>query len=366
MRFEADPHEFGDPKKIMYGQLVIGPCGSGKSTYCSGMAQLMKELRRPVALINLDPSNDCLTYEADIDIRDLVDADLASVENDLGPNGTQIYCLDVLANRLDWLGDRLKPLQDHYLLFDCPGQFELYTDCDSVKNIVHYLSKEVKVHLVSVSLIDCLLCTSSHAFISAVLMSLSMMVHLELPHVNVLSKMDTMRRMSSEMAFNLEYYLKAGDGNFEALIQNLFPADVDPKSIHPLDKKYSRFVSAISDVSDQFSLVGFTPLAIEDKESALHVLSVCDKANGYTFSAEGFHLLEESQKADTQPENEYYTELEEKFKSGPLCTACGAASQDRNALLACSACKQAQYCDRECQKADWFKHKSICTYKQVL
>ena len=341
----------------MFGQLVIGPCGSGKSTYCKGMAELMRELKRKVVVVNLDPSNYDLVYDCDIDIRDLVKADEAAVENDLGPNASQIYCLSVLASRLDWLADRVSLHKDSYFLFDCPGQFELYTDCDSMTQIVNFLTK--KMQLVAVTLIDCLLCSSAHSYISAVMMSLSMMIHLELPHVNVLSKIDSLRNTAPELAFKLEYYLKAGEGNLEGLVSNLFPVEW---GLHPMDIRYSKFVCAISQVAQDFSLVGFVPLAIEDKELAIHTLSVCDRANGYSFSAEGFHLLDESYKADTQPDSEYFTSLEEKFQEGPTCTACGNGSCSK--LLICSACKKAQYCSRDCQKADWQIHKRICTYKQ--
>ena len=52
--------------------MVIGPPGSGKTTYCDGMAQFLRKLGRPVAIVNLDPANDVLPYKADIDISDLV------------------------------------------------------------------------------------------------------------------------------------------------------------------------------------------------------------------------------------------------------------------------------------------------------
>ena len=58
--------------KVRFGQLVIGPPGSGKTTYCDGMAQFLRKLGRPVAIVNLDPANDVLPYKADIDISDLV------------------------------------------------------------------------------------------------------------------------------------------------------------------------------------------------------------------------------------------------------------------------------------------------------
>ena len=347
----------------MYGQLVIGPCGSGKSTYCKGMAELMSELKRKVAIFNIDPSNDELPYDCDVDIRQLVTSDQASEDHELGPNATQIYCLSVLASRLDWLSDKLAEFRDYYILFDCPGQFELYTDCDSVKQIVEFLTKKHKMQLAAVTLMDCLLCSSGHSYISAIMMSLSMMIHLELPHVNVLSKMDSLRRVAPEMAFNLEFYLKAGEGNLESLIAQLFPDDFEVS--HPMDIKYSQFVKALSQVSEDFSLVGFVPLAIEDKESALHCLSVCDRANGYAFSAEGFHLQDEAVRADTQPVGEYYTGLQEKFQEGPFCASCGQNAKGRT-LLRCSACKKAEYCDRECQRADWSVHKKTCNYQQKL
>jgi hypothetical protein len=46
-----------------FGQLVVGPPGSGKTTYCNGMQQFFGLLRRRVAVINLDPANDALPYE---------------------------------------------------------------------------------------------------------------------------------------------------------------------------------------------------------------------------------------------------------------------------------------------------------------
>lgn len=45
-----------------------------------------------------------------------------------------------------------------------------------------------------VHLVDAHHCTDSSKFISVVLLSLSSMVRLELPHINVLSKMDLMQQ----------------------------------------------------------------------------------------------------------------------------------------------------------------------------
>ena len=43
---------------MVFGQVVIGPPGSGKTTYCNGMRQFLTGLGRKVAIVNLDPAND--------------------------------------------------------------------------------------------------------------------------------------------------------------------------------------------------------------------------------------------------------------------------------------------------------------------
>lgn len=52
----------------LYGQLVIGPPGSGKTTYCHRINEFYKELDRNVAVVNLDPANEQMSYNAQIDI----------------------------------------------------------------------------------------------------------------------------------------------------------------------------------------------------------------------------------------------------------------------------------------------------------
>ena len=37
----------------LFGQLVIGPPGSGKTTYCDAMCKLLTDLGRKVAVINI-------------------------------------------------------------------------------------------------------------------------------------------------------------------------------------------------------------------------------------------------------------------------------------------------------------------------
>ena len=51
-----------------WGQVVVGPPGCGKTTYCAGMANLLSLLGRKTIVVNLDPANDTLPYTAAVDI----------------------------------------------------------------------------------------------------------------------------------------------------------------------------------------------------------------------------------------------------------------------------------------------------------
>ena len=99
---------------MVFGQVVIGPPGSGKTTYCNGMSQFLQLIGRKVAVINLDPANDSLPYECAVNIEDLIKLSDVMAEHSLGPNGGLVYCMDYLEKNIDWLESKLKPLLKGY------------------------------------------------------------------------------------------------------------------------------------------------------------------------------------------------------------------------------------------------------------
>ncbi|KAL0171715.1 hypothetical protein M9458_032026, partial [Cirrhinus mrigala] len=111
------------PKPALhFGQVVIGPPGSGKTTYCRGMQEFLSRLGRKVVIVNLDPANEGLPYPCAVDISELVTLDDVMDGLKLGPNGGLIYSMEYLEANLDWLESKLKHHQGSYFLFDCPGQ----------------------------------------------------------------------------------------------------------------------------------------------------------------------------------------------------------------------------------------------------
>ena len=118
-----------------FAQIVIGPPGSGKSTYCDGMQQFLSAIGRKCSVVNLDPANDRTSYPCALDIRDLVTLEEIMAEEELGPNGGTLYALEELEHNGDWLEKGLKGLGEDYVLFDCPGQVELFTHHTSLRNL---------------------------------------------------------------------------------------------------------------------------------------------------------------------------------------------------------------------------------------
>ena len=127
-------------------QLVMGPPGSGKSTYCNGMNQFLSSIGRTVAVVNLDPANDMLPYQCGINITELIRLEEVMERLHLGPNGALMYCMEYLEKNWKWL---LNKLTGDYYIIDCPGQVELYTHHNSLKTLVNILQQNnMKVSIV--------------------------------------------------------------------------------------------------------------------------------------------------------------------------------------------------------------------------
>ncbi|NXW38581.1 GPN2 GTPase, partial [Phaetusa simplex] len=265
---------------LAFGQVVIGPPGSGKTTYCHGMQEFMGRIGRKVTVVNLDPANEAMPYQCAVDIAELITLPDVMENLKLGPNGGLIYCMEYLEANFDWLQEKLAAFRGHYFLFDCPGQVELYTHHDALKNVFAQLAKW-NFRLAAVHLVDSHYCTDPGKFISVLCTSLSTMLHVELPHVNILSKMDLIEQYG-KLAFNLDYYTEVLDLSYL----------VDHLASDPFFRNYRRLNEKLVEVIEDYSLVSFVPLNVQDKESMRQVMQAVDKANGYSFGDQEHRSLE--------------------------------------------------------------------------
>lgn len=269
-------------------QIVMGPAGSGKSTYCQAMQEHCAVQGLSLHIGNCDPAAEHFHYSPTFDVRELVQVEEVMEELQLGPNGALLYCMEYLLDHLDWLYDALEGMQDDdYLLLDCPGQIELYTHVPVQKRLIEAMAGwGYAGSMVSVFCIDAAFCVDASKFLSGSLLSLSAMIALELPHVSVLTKCDLMAEEEIEriLGYGSASYLWDLDQDRQSLFYNTTAsrantdADDEDRRVTPelqaLERRRRqrhRLTNAISQLLDDWQMVSYVPLNIYDEDSLEHV-----------------------------------------------------------------------------------------------
>lgn len=155
-------------------------------------------------------------------------------------------------------------------------------------------NKNQPPQLVVIHLTDSYVLTQPSLYISALLLALRSMLQMDLPHLNVLTKIDNLSNYPP-LTFNLDFYTEVQDLEYllPALDAERSGEAVDPDEEPPSPgsntdteeskSKFSALNRAIVDLVEDFSLVGFSTLAVEDKQSMASLLKQIDLASGYAF-----------------------------------------------------------------------------------
>lgn len=230
----------------------------------------------------MDPAAEHFEYQPLIDIRELIHLDDAMSDEELhfGPNGGLVFCIEYLIENQEWLKEQLcggggdeenEPIDndpdDDYILFDLPGQIELYTHLNVGRQLVELLTSW-NFRVASVFVLDSQFMIDGAKFLSGTMAALSVMVNMELPHINVLSKMDL---LSKSARGQLDKYLEP---DARALL-----GQVTNESAW--GRKYRKLSEAIGNLIEDFSLVRFTPLNLNDEESIADLLLIIDNMIQY-------------------------------------------------------------------------------------
>ncbi len=134
--------------------------------------------------------------------------------------------------------------------------------------------------MVALHLTDSYSLTLPSLYISTLLLSLRAMLQMDLPHLNVLTKIDKLSSYAP-LPFNLDFYTEVQDLSY--LLPHL--AEENPVM---RNNKFEGLNNAIVELVEDFGLVSFETLAVEDKKSMMTLLQAIDRAGGYAFGgAEG-------------------------------------------------------------------------------
>lgn len=179
-------------------------------------------------------------------------------------------CRYLIANQ-EWLKEQLcggsdddiegEP-DDDYILFDMPGQIELYTHLQAGKELVQLLASW-NFRVCSVFLIDSQFMIDGAKFISGTMAALSVMANMELPHINILSKIDLLSKASRNQ---LDRYVEP---DAQALLSNVTDESA-------WGRKHRKLSETIGMLIEDYSLVRFTPLNLNEEESIADLLMIID------------------------------------------------------------------------------------------
>jgi len=168
--------------------IVLGMAGSGKTTFVQRLTSDLHSKGNPPYVVNLDPACRELPYPVNIDIRDTVNYKQVMKQYQLGPNGGIVTSLNLFATKFDQVLELVCRKQNEFVIFDTPGQIEVFTWSASGNIITEALAAQLPTVVVYV--VDTVRSTSPVTFMSNMLYACSILYKCKLPFVVALNKVD--------------------------------------------------------------------------------------------------------------------------------------------------------------------------------
>ncbi|KAJ9581277.1 hypothetical protein L9F63_023549 [Diploptera punctata] len=175
--------------------------------------------------------------------------------------------MEYLLENRDWLEEQLGDADDDYILFDCPGQIELYTHMKVMCQLIEQL-QQWNFRICGVFLIDSQFMVDGAKFLSGTMAALSVMVNLEIPHINILTKMDLLSKTARNQ---LDSFLEPDPHSLLADVHNG----------SKWSQKYRSLTESIGNIIEDYSLVKFYPLNMKDEENVADLLLTIDNMIQY-------------------------------------------------------------------------------------
>ena len=225
-------------------------------------------------------------------------------EMGLGPNGGLVYCFEFLLDNLDFLTDALDPLSEEYLIIiDMPGQIELYTHIPILPALVQHLTRtgSLDVRLCAAYLLEATFVIDRAKFFAGTLSAMSAMIMLEIPHINILSKMDLVKgqvgKRELKRFLDPDTTLLDDDPAEMGRDDDGSGASDDPKNTMK-GTSFHRLNKAVAGLIDSFSMVSYLKLDVQDEDSVGGILSYIDDCIQFNEAQEPKEPLDEDMLED--------------------------------------------------------------------
>lgn len=247
----------------MFTVFIVGTAGSGKTTLINSFAEWLEDNQYDVAIVNLDPAVEYVPYVPDIDIRDIVSARELMRKYKLGPNGSILAAIDMLAVRAQEIKNQVMDVGANYVLIDTPGQMELFA-FRSVGSVL--VSRLAMDRSAVVFVIDATQAQTPSGYVSSMLLALSTQFRFNMPQINVINKIDLLDRSI------LEEILEWGE-EIDLLREALLSSQVN-KLESDLSIRITDVLSAIGTVPKPIPISAKTSEGLDSLYRTLHNIYV--------------------------------------------------------------------------------------------
>lgn len=281
-----------------------------QSTFCASLITHLQLNRRSAFYVNLDPAAESFEHAPDLDIKDLISLEDVMEEMQLGPNGGLIYCFEFLMENLDWLTESLDSLTEEYLVvIDMPGQIELYTHIPILPRLVKFLTQPgaLDMRLCAAYLLESTFIIDRAKYFAGTLSAMSAMIMLEVPHINILSKMDLLKGQvkNKEIKRFITPDTTLLEDDPAEVARRKAGLAVELKSNDPKDKEavmsgasFKRLNEAVAGLIENFSMVSFLKLDSTSEDSVSSILSYIDDCIQYHEAQEPRELADDEVHAE--------------------------------------------------------------------
>ncbi|MFW9995385.1 MAG: ATP/GTP-binding protein [Candidatus Odinarchaeota archaeon] len=167
---------------------IMGTAGSGKTVLTAVLKKVLDKRGVDVVCVNLDPAVKDIPYPADVDVREWVSIDDLIEEYSLGPNGAIVASADLVASHVHEIKEEINDLGADAVLVDTPGQLEVFVYRSSGPLIVNYFKDELTAGLFLFD--SSLMVDRAVNYVSLSLLAFSTIFRVNLPLINVLTKVD--------------------------------------------------------------------------------------------------------------------------------------------------------------------------------
>ncbi|MCE8425248.1 MAG: ATP/GTP-binding protein [Candidatus Methanoperedens sp.] len=198
----------------MINLYFIGSAGSGKSSLTGAYAGWMENQGYDAITVNLDPGIENAPYVPYVDIREWINLRDIMNEYGVGPNGAQIIAADMLALNINEMKEIIESSESEYVIFDTPGQMELFVLRQSGKVLVDSFGSD---NSILGFLFDPIISRTPNGFISLLLQAASIQVRFNTPFISILTKSDLLGQEEKDkiMKWSSDFMELGGAMNME-------------------------------------------------------------------------------------------------------------------------------------------------------